>query len=220
MTKIDRTGWPSGEWDGEPDRLEWRVGNYYCLVDRMPNTGHLNGYVGVPEGHKYHFADYDDIPIRAYGGLTFNRRLTEDGDVPPHLWLFGFDTRHYGDLSPCNDLPQLGDPPTYKNYSFVRSEVWSMLYQLTDRKLPPLVTVNVEDGHKVFLWSRATQYTVLGDGADLLKRWVRFGDSHLGVCADWIEDNPESVIGATPGKVTKLSEWLRKQDQSPDGFGH
>ena len=75
MKKVDRSGWPNGQWDGEPDRIEWRVGDFYCLVNRT-SIGHLCGYVGVPEGHRWYGLGYDDIhriepELEVHGGLTF-----------------------------------------------------------------------------------------------------------------------------------------------------
>jgi hypothetical protein len=51
--------------------------------------------------------------------------------------------------------------------------------------------------------------TVTGDGADLLRNWVRFGDTHLGVTADWLEDHPEFVKGLTEPEVGAVANMLR-----------
>jgi hypothetical protein len=49
---IDKTLWPRGEWDDEPDKMQWQdeATGLPCLIVRGP-VGALCGYVGVPEGH-------------------------------------------------------------------------------------------------------------------------------------------------------------------------
>ena len=51
---VDRTAWPPGPWDGEPDEVRFQHEGYDCVVRRHPRLGHLNGYVRVPEGHPLH----------------------------------------------------------------------------------------------------------------------------------------------------------------------
>lgn len=55
-TFIDRTGWPSGPWDDEPDRVEWRdeATGLPCLALRNDMFGSWCGYVAVPPGHPVH----------------------------------------------------------------------------------------------------------------------------------------------------------------------
>lgn len=105
---TDRTGWPSGPWDGEPDRVEWYVDDVPCLITRNPNLGHLCGYVAVPPGHPWHGKGYDDIDVGVHGGLTYADLCAPDIGVchvprpgePEDVWWVGFDLAHYGDLSP------------------------------------------------------------------------------------------------------------------------
>jgi hypothetical protein len=51
-----------------------------------------NGYVGIPSWHPWYGMDYDNIPVRCHGGLTFGQ-LDED----ENLWVIGFDTCHFND---------------------------------------------------------------------------------------------------------------------------
>lgn len=51
-----------GPWDDEPDELDWtdeRTG-YDCRIMRHPSSGHLCGYVRVPETHALHGKEYSD----------------------------------------------------------------------------------------------------------------------------------------------------------------
>jgi hypothetical protein len=36
-----------------------------------------NGYVVIPEGHKYHGVDYNDIPVDVHYGLTFSQLVDQ-----------------------------------------------------------------------------------------------------------------------------------------------
>jgi hypothetical protein len=96
---------------------------------------HLNGYVGVPKGHKLYKKDYNNKlldDIRIHGGLTYSGWLMGDKTY----WFFGFDTAHYNDLCmDCSYLPSLkGDTATYKDEKYVMGEVKSLLKQITAKK--------------------------------------------------------------------------------------
>jgi hypothetical protein len=65
---------------------EERESFYYC------------GYVGVPRGHYYFGADYDDsgaMHLYAHGGLTFSDRHS----LIPGYWFLGFDCAHGNDFT-------------------------------------------------------------------------------------------------------------------------
>ena len=103
----ERKLWPPGEWDQEPDLVEWRdeATGYPCLVVRGP-MGSLCGYVGVPEGHPAHGKDYDSVGAHAHGGLTFSDtcggnicHVPQPGESD-HVWWLGFDCAHSGDECP------------------------------------------------------------------------------------------------------------------------
>lgn len=75
-TTIDRAalGWPSGEWDSEPDKLQWpdEATGLPCLAVRHASLGHWCGYVGVPPEHPWAGHTYDsDVEVDVHGGLTF-----------------------------------------------------------------------------------------------------------------------------------------------------
>ncbi len=42
------------------------------------DCGWRNGYVLIPEGHKYHGVPYHKIPVDVHGGLTFGSLVTKD----------------------------------------------------------------------------------------------------------------------------------------------
>jgi hypothetical protein len=79
-------------------------------------TGWGNGYVLLPKSHPFYNMDYDDIPVRVHGGLTFGELFNpeyiiswinnrdyycdisiEELQELKDYYIIGFDTCHYGD---------------------------------------------------------------------------------------------------------------------------
>lgn len=81
--------------------------------------GEYNGYVAIPPSNKYYkycYTDYEDIPIKVHGGVTFGQLNTDElkdwlsdieiitpniTEIPKGWYIIGFDTLHYGD-TPIN----------------------------------------------------------------------------------------------------------------------
>ena len=144
--RCTREGWPSHEWDGEPDKVEWRDADtgLPCIAKRQPTSGHWCGYVGVPPGHQYHGKDYGDVysadpDIEVHGGLTFADECQEgppeeaichvpEPGEPDHVWWLGFDCHHAWDLAPSDFLWRdrhgwpIDHDKVYRNLPYVRSE--------------------------------------------------------------------------------------------------
>ena len=78
---VDKSEWPRGEWDQEPDKIQWQdeATGLPCLIVRGP-VGALCGYVGVPSGHPLHGKDYDNVSLEAHGGITFASGCAKVGD--------------------------------------------------------------------------------------------------------------------------------------------
>jgi hypothetical protein len=141
---LDRRGWPAGEWDGEPDRVEWRSGDLPCLIVRGP-LGALCGYVGMPPGHPWHGKDYGEVDVSIHGGLTYAEacaghicHVAKPGE-PDEVWWLGFDCAHAGDVSPSmlryfrtSRHFHLMPGETYKNVAYVRAEVERLAAQARD----------------------------------------------------------------------------------------
>lgn len=143
--RVDRNGWPQGDWDGEPDKVQWTdpETGFACLAKRHPSRGHWCGYVGVEPGHSWHGKSYDsdDFNPEVHGGVTFGKECQEgppeetvchipEPGKPEHLWWIGFDCSHYGDYSPSDAVrAESGDPlwardwnETYKTLEYVKSQ--------------------------------------------------------------------------------------------------
>jgi hypothetical protein len=137
---VDKAGWPRGEWDNEPDRIEWRSGAFACLIVRSASTGALCGYVGTPPGHPWHGKDYNDEVlwgVEVHGGLTYAAPCVEGGHIchvpqpgePDAVHWLGFDCGHSQDISPAfGRLPGYSVVPSsmgesYKPVTYVRRQV-------------------------------------------------------------------------------------------------
>jgi hypothetical protein len=67
-TRQGRESWGPGEWENEPDRVEWRKPG--SLLPRMivrNRVGGLCGYVGVAQGHRCYGKGWDHSGDQAPG---------------------------------------------------------------------------------------------------------------------------------------------------------
>lgn len=115
-------------WESEPDEQLWRddPSGFLCWARRGP-LDHWCAYVGVPEGHPAHGADYSDVDVDVHGGLTF----AGTWDDHPGLWWLGFDCAHLGDLVPGN--PSRWRDEVYRDLEYVRRECARLAAQLAAR---------------------------------------------------------------------------------------
>jgi hypothetical protein len=128
--KIDRTGWPSGEWDTEPDRVDFVSHGYACLLLRN-SLGNWCGYVGVPLDHPILQMDADQT-LDVHGGITYKGRCREPichvplPGMPDEVMWYGFDCCHFKDLYPSMFRFHVGlgypPPPSFLKY---RNERWT-----------------------------------------------------------------------------------------------
>lgn len=154
-TTIDRAalGWPSGEWDSEPDKVQWQddATGLPCLAVRHGTSGHWCGYVGVSPSHPFHGKDYDEVGLDAHGGLTFSDscqaseteetgvcHVPGDGETD-HVWWFGFDCAHAWDNRPQDFVNEhkygggiwrVGADTSYKTLDFVKRQCKALAGQL------------------------------------------------------------------------------------------
>lgn len=157
-TTIDKSKWPAGEWNGEPDKMQFvdEATGLPCLIVRSPSGGHLCGYVGVPSSHPWHGKEYDNYDLirpDVHGGLTFSEHCTpsadegrgichivEDGE-DDKVWWFGFDCAHLGDISPGYISMRGNDPmSSYKSIRYVELEVAALARQCADAAKPQPAT--------------------------------------------------------------------------------
>jgi hypothetical protein len=82
---------------------EWESSGLPCVV-LMTDLGHRCGYVGVPKGHVWFGANYDDVRldgkyIDVHGGLTYGSLAGKGYPSAKEnsLFWFGFDCAHFRD---------------------------------------------------------------------------------------------------------------------------
>lgn len=103
---VDRTGWPKGPWDDEPDRVDFKTVAGFPAIALRHHSGHWCGYVAVPPGHPaYTHPNIDDV-VKVHGTFTYGGKcaghvchVPEPGEPADVYWL-GFDFAHCGDAHP------------------------------------------------------------------------------------------------------------------------
>ncbi|RBB38888.1 hypothetical protein DPV79_16030 [Burkholderia reimsis] len=161
-TFVDRSDWESGEWDNEPDKVQWtdEATRLVCMAHRGP-MGNWCGYVGVPPAHPLYAIDYsvvqDKAPIDVHGGLTYAEHCQPNHDPitgrgvchipepgePDDLWWLGFDCGHAFDLQPGLrarlklmrdefDLSFRTDFEQYRTLDYVRKQAAYLAAQLAE----------------------------------------------------------------------------------------
>lgn len=152
---IDRTGWPAGPWDGEPDKVNWKTkAGLPGMIVRGP-MGTLCGYVAVTKGHplyeksaRYTSGREEKLEdLEVHGGITYAAHCSgnichvpEPGE-PDDVWWLGFDCGHAWDVTP--GMLRFREPrtfvenglvrgETYKNIAYVRAEVEKLAEQLAE----------------------------------------------------------------------------------------
>jgi hypothetical protein len=80
---IDKSSWGDGEWQNEPDKVQWAdpVTGMTCLVRRTPHHGALCGYVGVPRSHPLHGKDYESRAVIEIDSRCYRMRLTKTSNT-------------------------------------------------------------------------------------------------------------------------------------------
>ncbi len=150
--KVDRTGWDAGEWDAEPDRVDFHHVGFACLALRNMKYGSWCGYVGVPSSHPDYQRNYNDVDVDCHGGLTYGDvcdnehicHVPQPGE-PDDLCWFGFDCNHCWDIAPGSIMLdkkygfQRGTDPMsdYRSLSYVRHQIEKLAEQLLERASRP-----------------------------------------------------------------------------------
>lgn len=123
-----------GEWDREDDLYMFHCGGLRCYIMRMPDFGHLCGYVVVPKGHPLFGLSAEEcdsrITYHPHGGVTFSSGGGLNGLDLGDTWVFGFDCNHSGDQSPSG-ARQYGE---YRNVPYVRAELTRFALAISEYK--------------------------------------------------------------------------------------
>lgn len=134
---IDRTGWPKGEWDNEPDEVSFQHEGLACKILRT-QMGGLCGYVGIPKSNPWFRCTDDDLEswINCHGGVTYTGLQFPDGSGQG-LRVVGFDCAHAGDfLLGTYKFDRLILGGKYRNISYVTSQIHSIVKQVLELDIP------------------------------------------------------------------------------------
>ena len=129
---VDRTDWPSGPWDNEPDVYTWTTHAGYTGLAKRSTEGFWFGHVVVNAssahaGRPVSGDDYFDCD--AHGGLTYAgcAGTAAYGDVSATDWMIGFDCGHLGDTWP---LDKHGERGMYLPLKFVTDQCEALAHAL------------------------------------------------------------------------------------------
>jgi len=139
---VDRTGWPPGPWDNEPDKIQFKTKSGLPALIVRNRGGALCGYVGVTKGHPYFdIVDETSADLDVHGGITYGGKCSgnichvpEPGEPDDVYWL-GFDCAHVGDFFPSDAAfvkkhSPLFDGNKYRDVAYVHAECERLAEQL------------------------------------------------------------------------------------------
>jgi hypothetical protein len=116
----------------EGDELQWdyTCSNgviIHCSIHRN-DVKSLCGYITLTKDSSLYGVDYDDINIRAHGGITYNAYDKDEN------WVIGFDCGHYGDLTPYfllkdDKFARFTQDGIYRDMEYVKAQCESMAEQ-------------------------------------------------------------------------------------------
>lgn len=133
---YDKKNFLPGPWNKEPDYCEWVYRGQKCLALRNMEYGFWQGFVGITSDHPAFNKQLTDIfnekwglCVLVHGGLCMAGKLpSKYKDLNKKYWWFGFSCCQAEDIIP---IEKSSDPEqSYKNFSFVRSEVQELIDQL------------------------------------------------------------------------------------------
>ncbi|OMD75299.1 hypothetical protein [Paenibacillus odorifer] len=92
------------KWNVEPDFLELKTtDDYHLVIWRNPNSGALNGYVGINRSHPFFALNYNKKQVRdleVHWGTTYAAKRWLMNTFKKKYWYIGFDTNHCDDFAP------------------------------------------------------------------------------------------------------------------------
>jgi hypothetical protein len=136
MSRVDRTGWPPGPWDREPDDLTEVHHGLVCEFRRCRHGG-WHAVIVVPSWH----ASYDRPPQN----MQDVRSIDEVQDLA-HEVRYGFDCcNHYLDLAPVDAARNTDSAYVYKTLDYTRMEARKLAKQIAARSVVKVVATQIAD---------------------------------------------------------------------------
>lgn len=104
---------------------DWFEDGIRVVIIRGPAA--LCCYLGIPNDHPLAGHSYDDVSVRAHGGLTYSG----DGVMgcPKGFYWYGWDYAHAGDVSIYSDgLSRFSEGDVEWTPEMVKHDAWQTLY--------------------------------------------------------------------------------------------
>jgi len=123
---MDRSAWPPGPWDNEPDSVSWVSAVGLACEMRRGGMGIWCGYVGTQPDHPVWKLDVEST-LETHHGVTLvslSEEFPNDPPMPPGLKWAGFDCGHFGDIFPAMAavVPYKTFAGTYRDLAYVRTQ--------------------------------------------------------------------------------------------------
>jgi hypothetical protein len=125
---YDKSSWPRGEWDNEPEKIEFtdEETGYKCTALRNKYNGTWCGYVYIPKGHpSFAITSIFKHDVDVHGGISYS-----NSSIINEEWCLGFDCNHLWDSSPVNGKNEHN--AEYRNKEYVLNEIRSLAKQLKE----------------------------------------------------------------------------------------
>jgi hypothetical protein len=136
---IDKSKWPDGPWQTEPDSLEFEHAGYACQMVRNPQIGAWWAWVLLDPSHPLDGKGVRELPeeLEVHGGVNVAARLS-DG-----RWMLSFDCAHLFDLCPAmlayeieHDLKPLASVyETYRTFAYAKHNLKRLAEQLREKDI-------------------------------------------------------------------------------------
>jgi hypothetical protein len=153
---VPKSEWGPGDWQNEPDRVDFVHAGLACLLLRHFNHGYWCGYVGIPPEHPLYGKLWTETPeirdLDVHMGVNYSAACegeichTPAPGMPHQVWWLGADFGHAFDRAPGSDanfrellrcragddsiIEQRHEWETYRNVAYVRHEIEKLARQL------------------------------------------------------------------------------------------
>lgn len=136
-----------GPWMDEPDHVEFKSHGMPCILMRSLISFTWCGYVALSKNHPYFKKDYNKIPVKVHGGLTFGSHFLRPDINDENLYWIGFDCGHLFDFLPIfmsrlkNDITdhhdlfrRLSSECQYRTFDYAMEQVINLAKQMSQVK--------------------------------------------------------------------------------------
>ena len=128
---MDRSSWPPGPWDHEPDSVSWISAVGLPCEMRRGGLGIWCGYVGTRPDHPVWKLDAESV-LETHHGVTLvalSEEFPNERAMPPGFKWVGFDCGHAYDVSP-GLLIMVAISRTYREVAYVQAQCEQLALQV------------------------------------------------------------------------------------------